>query len=136
MRSGRQTGNRRRAAYTLAETLAALLFLAIVIPAAVEALHIASRAGTVAARRGVAARIAARVLTESVLYTNQDSGSQTGLVSEGPVDYRWTLTRQTWIQDAVPLLTAEVRFSAQGQESAVRISTLGIPNTNTTVSLR
>jgi hypothetical protein len=135
MKSGPPTHKGRRSAYTLAETLAALLFLAIVIPAAVEALHIAGRAGTVAARRGVAARIAAGVLTESILYTNQNSGSQNGTVSEGPIDYHWTLTRETWIQQAVPLLTAEVRFSAQGQESLVRVSTLGNPNTNVAVSL-
>ena len=39
-----------QAAFTLAEVMAALLFLAIVIPTAVEALQIASRAGEVAAR--------------------------------------------------------------------------------------
>ena len=37
------SNNRRRAGYTLAETLAALLFLAIVIPAVVEALHVGCR---------------------------------------------------------------------------------------------
>ena len=47
----------RAAAFTLAEVLAALLFMAIVIPAAVEGLHIASLAGTVAARKGEAAHI-------------------------------------------------------------------------------
>ena len=46
------------AAFTLAEVLAALLFMAIVIPAAIEGLHIASLAGTVAARKGEAARVA------------------------------------------------------------------------------
>lgn len=135
MKSGRPTIERTRAAYTLAETLAALLFLAIVIPAAVEALHLASRAGSVAVRRGVAARLADRVLSESILNTNLVSGTQQGTVTEGAVDYQWTLTRQTWIQDAVPLLTAEVRFNVQGQESLVRISTLGNPLTSTVTGL-
>ena len=57
------SNNRRRSGYTLAETLAALLFLAIVIPAVVEALHIAGRVGTVSVRRSVAARIAEKVLS-------------------------------------------------------------------------
>ena len=48
---------RHISAFTLAEVLAAMLFLAIVIPAAVEALHVASLAGEVAARKGAAARI-------------------------------------------------------------------------------
>jgi len=38
---------RHTSAFTLIEVLAALLFLAIVIPAAVEALHLASLAGVV-----------------------------------------------------------------------------------------
>jgi type II secretory pathway component PulJ len=36
--------------FTLAEVLAAMLFLAIVIPVAVETLHVSSLAGEVAAR--------------------------------------------------------------------------------------
>jgi len=49
-------------AFTLAEVLAALLFMAIVIPVAIEGMHIASLAGTVAARKGEAARVAQRLL--------------------------------------------------------------------------
>ena len=61
---------RHASAFTLAEVLAAMLFLAIVIPAAVEALHVASLAGEVAARKGAAARIADRILNESIVTTN------------------------------------------------------------------
>jgi Tfp pilus assembly protein PilV len=60
----------RTGAFTLAEVLAALLFLAIVIPAAVEALHVASLSGEVAARKGMAARVADRILNESIIMTN------------------------------------------------------------------
>lgn len=119
---------RRQQGYTLAETLAALLFLAIVIPAVVEALHIAGRAGTVSVRRAVAARIAERVLNEATLYTNLNSSAQSGTQVEGAVDYQWTVSRENWVQNTqLPQLTAEVRFLTQGQESSVRISTLGHP---------
>lgn len=112
----------------MAETLAALLFLAIVIPAVVEALHISGRAGTVSVRRAVAARIAERKLTEATLYTNLTSSAQNGTEVEGSVDYQWTVTRENWIQNTqLPQLTAEVRFLTQGQESSVRMSTLGHP---------
>lgn len=129
MRSGPLSNRNRRAqaGYTLAETLAALLFLAIVIPAVVEALHLAGRAGTVAVRRAVAARIAERILTETVLYTNLNSMAQTGTQSEGTVDYRWTVTRENWVLGNLPQLTAEVSFLTQGQESSVRLTTLGHP---------
>ena len=60
----------RAAGFTLVEVLAALLFLAIVIPTAVEALHMATLSGEVAARKSVAARVADRILNEAIVMTN------------------------------------------------------------------
>ena len=118
-----------RAAFTLAEVLAALLFLAIVIPTAVEALHVASLAGEVAARKSEATRVADRVLNESLVTTNWTSGIQSGTITEGILDFRWKLTTQNWPQDSMELLTAEVTYSAQGKDYSVRLSTLA--NTQT-----
>jgi Tfp pilus assembly protein PilV len=118
------TNKRRIAAFTLAEVLAAMLFLAIVIPAAVEALHVASLAGEVAARKGVAARIADRVLNESLVMTNWNLGTQNGTVTEGAEEFRWTLSSQNWPVDTMQLLMAEVKFSAQGHDYSVKLSTL------------
>ena len=75
-----------------------MLFLAIVIPAAVEALHVASLAGEVAARKGVAARIADRILNESIVLTNWNLGTQSGTVSEGAGEFigRWTAGTGRW----------------------------------------
>ena len=112
------------AGFTLAEVLAAMLFLAIVIPAAVEALHVASLAGEVAARKGAAARIADRVLNESVVLTNWTGGGRSGTVTEGALPFRWTLTSGNWTSDNLQLLTAEVSFAAQGKEYSVSLSTL------------
>jgi hypothetical protein len=123
------------AAFTLAEVLAALLFLAIVIPTAVEALHIASLAGEVAARKAAAARVADRVLNESLVTTNWSGGIQSGTVTEGILDFRWKLTSQNWTGDpaqtaqSMQLLTAEVTYSAQGKDYSVKLSTLAsMPN--------
>lgn len=113
-----------QAAFTLAEVLAALLFLAIVIPTAVEALHVASLAGEVAARKGAAARVADRILNESLVTTNWSGGTQSGTVTEGVLDFKWKLTSVTWPADAMQLLTAAVTFSAQGKEYSVQLSTL------------
>ena len=132
------TANRtsHRAAFTLAEVLAAMLFLAIVIPTAVEALHISSLAGEVAARKGAAARIADRVLNESLVMTNWTGSGQNGRVAEGAIDYRWTLSVQDWPQQGqgqvsqmnslirMDMLTAEVFFQAQGRDYSVTLSTL------------
>ena len=122
-------------AFTLAEVLAALLFLAIVIPTAVEALHVASLAGEVAARKSAAARVADRILNESLVTTNWNSGMQSGTVTEGILDFKWKLTSQNWSADSVQsaqamqLLTAEVTYSAQGKDYSVKLSTLAsLPN--------
>jgi Tfp pilus assembly protein PilV len=119
-----QAARRRLHAFTLAEVLAAMLFLAIVIPAAVEAMHVASLAGEVAARKGVAARIADRILNESIVMTNWNTGTQNGTVSEGAEQFHWTLSNQNWRVNAMQLLTAEVKFSAQGHDYSVKLSTL------------
>jgi hypothetical protein len=123
----RPAGARRRgcAAFTLAEVMAALLFLAIVIPTAVEALHVASLSGEVAVRKAAAARVADRILNESLVTTNWNNGMQSGTTSEGTLDFSWKLTSQNWTEDAaMQLVTAEVTYSAQGKDYSVKLSTL------------
>ena len=118
---------RHASAFTLAEVLAAMLFLAIVIPAAVEALHVAGLAGEVAARKGAAARLADRLLNESIVTTNWNTGAQSGTATEGAEEFRWTLNNQNWPVDTAAgmrLLTARVTFSAQGHDYSVELSTL------------
>jgi hypothetical protein len=111
-------------AFTLAEVMAAMLFLAVVIPVAVEVLHVSSLAGEVAVRKGAAARVADRILSESLVTTNWSNGMQSGTVSEGTQDFKWKLSSQSWTQDTMQLLTAEVMFSAQGKDYTVKLSTL------------
>jgi hypothetical protein len=117
--------NARCSAFTLAEVLAALLFLAIVIPAAVEAMHLASLAGEVAARKGAAARVADRILNESLMMAKWSNGTQSGTTSEGALEFQWTLTSQGWPQDsAMQMVTVEVKFTAQNKDYSVKLSTL------------
>jgi type II secretory pathway pseudopilin PulG len=113
-----------QSAFTLAECLAAMAFLAIVIPVAVQALHVSSLAGQVAARKGEAARVADRVLNQSLVMTNWSSGPQNGTFTDGSDEFRWKLSSQNWSKDAMELLTAEVTFSAQGHDYTVTMSTL------------
>jgi hypothetical protein len=123
---------RDRSAFTLAEVLAALLFMAVVIPVAIEVLHVSSLAGEVAARKGEAARVADRILSEDLVTTNWSGGAQNGTVTEGSDSFSWTLTTQTWPQDQMELLTAEVSFQAQGRNISVKMSTLANQQNQTT----
>jgi type II secretory pathway pseudopilin PulG len=115
---------RLRLAFTLAEVLAAMAFLAIVIPVVVQCLSIASRAGEVATRKARAARIAQNVLNESVVTTNWSQSSQSGTVSEGVEQYDWSLDNAAWNQDPMRQLTVNVKYSVQGQDYSVQLSTL------------
>jgi hypothetical protein len=126
----------RASGFTLAEVLAALMFLAIVIPVAVEALHIASVSGEIAVRKAVAARIADNVLNESIATTNWNQ-SASGTVKEDGHEFQWSLHNELWQADSgMQLLTAEVTFSAQGRNYAVHLSTLENPLNLSTTTVR
>jgi hypothetical protein len=144
----------RDAGFTLAEVLAALLFMAIVVPVSVQALRIATLAGEVAHRKEQAARIAERVLNENIVRTNWGQSGQSGKAMEGFREFEWQLQVEPWNQlvtNQVPLvssagglisagqppvnqsaadqvilslLTVEVKYPVQGQEYTVRLSTL------------
>ena len=130
--------DRAQAGFTLAEVLAALLFMAIVIPVAVHGLQVASLAGTVAggqpvhALRGLpegqAARVAERLLNESLVTTNWSKSLQNGTIVDGDRQFRYTLRNDTWSQDgnmdAPKLLTVEVTYAVQSRDYFVRLSTL------------
>jgi len=94
---------RNQSAFTLAEVLAALVFMAILIPVALEALSIATRAGEVAARKGEAALVAERVLNENVVTTNWNNSVQSGTIRQGIREFRWTLHNDPWNEDPVGL---------------------------------
>jgi len=126
--TGKNNAARAITGFTLAEVLAALGFMAILIPVALEGLSIASRAGVIAARKSEAALIAERVLNENVVTTNWNTSVQNGSVRQGIRDFRWTLRNDPWNNDpnqsVIRLLSVEVTFAAQGQDHSVRMSTL------------
>jgi type II secretory pathway pseudopilin PulG len=128
--------NKRRSAisaFTLAEVLAALVFMAIVIPVAVGALRIANRAGLVGQRKMVAARIAERVLNEVVVTGQAQGTSQKGVIYEAQQQFEWTLRSEPWSEDSMLLVSVDVNFPVQGEDYTVRLSTL-IDNTTTTTT--
>ena len=114
--------------FTLAEVLAALVFMAILIPVALEGLHIASRAGEVATRKAEAALVAERVLNESIVTTNWNTTVQNGTVRQGIREFRWTLRNDPWDKDSnqnvIRQLSVEVTYAAQGKDYTLRASTL------------
>ena len=117
--------SRLQAGFTLAEVLAALLFMAIVIPVAMQGLRIASRAGSVAERKAVAMRLAETKLNELIVTGQWQSSAQKGTVEEGLRSYSWTLQSEPWAEDgAMRLVTVHVSVPVSGQDYDVHVSTL------------
>jgi prepilin-type N-terminal cleavage/methylation domain-containing protein len=114
--------------FTLAEVLAALVFMAIVVPVAIEGLNVASRAGEVAVRKGEAGLLAERILNESVATTNWSQAMQTGNLRQGIRDYKFTVRNETWSeepsQNDVRLLSVEITYAVQGRDYTFSMSTL------------
>jgi type II secretory pathway component PulJ len=111
--------------FTLAEVLAALVFMAIVIPVALQGMRIASRAGSVAERKATAMRLAERKLNELIVTGEWQSAAQRGTVDEGFQSYNWTLNSEPWAEDgAMRVLTVNVVVPVQGRDYEVRLSTL------------
>jgi hypothetical protein len=114
--------------FTLAEVLAAMMFMAIVIPVAISGLGVASRAGEVAVRKTEASLLADRILNENVVTTNWNQSVQTGNLRQGRHEFRYRLKSENWNEDpnqnGMRLLSVEVIFTAKGSDYAVRMSTL------------
>jgi type II secretory pathway pseudopilin PulG len=114
----------RCSAFTLAEVLAAMAFLVILIPVVVECLQIASRAGEVAQRKTEATRVAERILNESIVTTNWNQSAQSGQANDGMREFTWSLQNEPWNQDPIRLLTVQVKYTVQGRDYSVQLSTL------------
>jgi type II secretory pathway pseudopilin PulG len=111
-------------AFTLMEVLAALLFMAIVIPVAVQGVRIASLAGEVGLRKKAAARIGQSVLDELRSNTQSQSAITSGQVQEGSVNYQYSIRTETWPEDTMRLATVDVKFAVQGKNYDIQLSTL------------
>ena len=131
------TGSRRLRAFTLAEVLAALALMAIVIPVAIEGTAVANRAGQLGLRKAAATRIAQRILHETVVSGSASQLGERGTIQEGNSVYEWELFTQPWEVDAMDEVTVLVTFELQGQIFDLELTTLIDPaaDTGTTDSL-
>lgn len=122
--SGRRAVTRHAAGFTLAEVLAALALLGIVIPVALEALRVASLAGQLGQRRTAAARIAENVLNEWRASSQGSASLPSGVSFDGPNEYRWFLRSESWPIDSLRLVTVTVDYTVQGRPYDLQLSTL------------
>jgi type II secretion system protein I len=131
---------RSSAGFTLVEVLAALLFLAIAIPAILGAISASSRSAEAAERSAIAAQLAENQLSQFVVEqsnttggtmgTSGSSGDRGDFGTDYP-GYRWEMKQEPWTAAAdLTQYTIQVFFSVRGQERSVELSTLvGLPPT-------
>jgi len=106
------------------EVLAAMLFMAIVIPAAVQGITLANKAGVIAERKTMAAQLADTYLTELVITEQWQTMNPSGAFPGVHSNYQWRLNQRNWDIDPMIYLELEVLFTVQGREYIVRTSTL------------
>ena len=91
----RLVSHRCRRAFTFAEVLAAMVFVAIVIPVAVKGLSIANRAGSVAQHKRIAMELGDSILTELVMTEDWADGEtryMADLTGDVVATYSWQNT--------------------------------------------
>jgi len=118
-----RSGADRRSGFTLAESLAALAFLAVVVPVAVNGVRVANLAGQVAERKAVAAQVADRVLNELVV-TGRWNSSGRGTVDEGRHQFNWRSESTSWERATLRQVSVIVTYNVQGREYDVRVATV------------
>ena len=121
--------NPLRRGFTLAEVLAALLLMAIVVPVALQGVQIASRAGTLGQRKAAAMRVAERVLNELIATDGLTQSTGSGTAAEGDQSYAWTMQTESWPEDAMSVVTVRVVFNVQGNDYNVSLSSIYDPTT-------
>ena len=122
-RTTHSTGSRSHAAFTLAETLAALAFVAIVIPVGVHAVQVANLAGQVAERKLVAAQVADRMLNELIV-TGRWNSSASGSVTEGRHTFNWKSQTASFERATLRQVDVTVTYTVQGRDYIVRSATV------------
>ena len=119
-----------RDGFTFAEVLAAMVFMAILIPAVIEGLMIANRSAEVVERRAIAARLAANLLNETVVTGDWESGVNSGDFGEEWPGFRWEMNQTAWAGDVaagMEELTVVVYYPVQGREHFVQLAALVAP---------
>lgn len=110
--------------FTFVELLATMLFMAIVIPAAIQAISISNRAGNVANQKRIAAQLAEGLLNELIVTGNWRTAERQGDFGDAMPGYRWTLSENSWEKDTMREITLSVFFLVQQEEYAVSLTTL------------
>jgi len=132
------TPGKTREAFTFVEVFAAMVFLAILVPAIVAGLKLSSKASEVAERGSIAGELAENRMNEVLADgTSQSSSAGSGDFGTDWPGYHWTMSQQTWNQDKVNTVTqldVTVYYPVQSEEQSFQLTTLVSSTTPATTS--
>lgn len=115
---------RKQAGFTLVESLAALLFLAIVLPVALQGLALANRSAVVAERKLIATRLLDNLMNERAATGELITGSSSGTFAPDYPEYQWQMQSTGWTDGTMREVVYIATYLAQGQAYQVRLATL------------
>jgi type II secretory pathway pseudopilin PulG len=116
--------NRKRSGFTLVESLAALLFLAIVLPVALQGLALANRSAVVAERKQIATRLLDNLINEWSATGQLMTGASTGNFAPDYPEYNWKMETIGWTDSLMREVIFVASYNVQGREHYVTLATL------------
>lgn len=127
----------RKSGFTFVEVLAAMMFLAILVPTLVSGLSASNRRSEMAERSALAAQLAENKLNELSIDNAWSSAESRGTFGDDYPNYRYELTQTQWDADSnnkMTQLALDAFFPVQGREQSIRLTTLVNSTTLTTGS--
>lgn len=127
--------HRRRRGFTLPEVLATLVIVGIVLPVAMRGITVSLQAAGESRHKVEAGQLAQQKLSELLLdRANTSSLNGSGDFGDAWPDYKWESTSSTARLNTtaeVDEVDVTVKWTAQGAERSVVLSTLVFPETST-----
>jgi type II secretory pathway pseudopilin PulG len=117
-------GPRFQRGFTFAEVLAAMIFMAILLPVVMQGLVLANRASVIAERKRTAVHLGNSLLTELVATEQWSYAGNRGNFGPGNELYEWELLQTGWNLDDMEQLTLIVTYPVQGQVHRINLTTL------------
>lgn len=120
----KKTMYRRKAGFTLVESLVAIVVIALVLPVVLQALSIATRVSSDARNRAQAAQLAKAKLDELVVTADWKTQQLSGDFQEVNPGFTWSAVIYGWGTGSLNQLDVTVTYPGVGANRRVTVSTL------------
>jgi len=115
---------RRREGFTLVEVLASIVLVAIILPAAMKGISIATGLAGQAAHRMEAATLAESKLAEFVATEAWRDGDASGDFGDDWPQYTWSAELNDWEDGSATQVDLTVEWQSRGRDRSLTLSTL------------